>query len=211
MKYLFWIPAAAMVVGILLSHGLSMKERSAQDPVPAAQGSPDASATPSWAASGSEETAEAQVDSESGNGGDGALSLDTPTSTTTTVATVEDVADSNLPQSSATVQQALKAQLDEQPVRNGEGASSSLARGSNNLEAAIEAAFPPSEWATAYRVAMCESGGDPDAPTGAAGEEGAFQVIPRYHGTVPSDLLGQAQQAAEIVAEAGWSPWTCAR
>lgn len=77
-----------------------------------------------------------------------------------------------------------------------------------SLQAAIEAAFPPHHWATAYRVAMCESGGNPGA-VGAAGEQGAFQVLARYHGPVPADLYGQAAQAARIVAAHGWGPRSC--
>jgi hypothetical protein len=79
---------------------------------------------------------------------------------------------------------------------------------SNDLWGAIVAAFPPSEVETAYRVAMCESGGDP-TEVGAAGEEGAFQVLAVFHGEVPADIYGQAEQAAGIVAEQGWGPWSC--
>ena len=78
----------------------------------------------------------------------------------------------------------------------------------STLRAAIEAAFPPSEWERAHRIAMCESGGNP-AAIGRLGERGAFQVRPEYHGPVPADLHGQAQQAARIWREQGWRPWSC--
>ncbi|MGE0133745.1 MAG: hypothetical protein AB7L91_06370 [Dehalococcoidia bacterium] len=76
--------------------------------------------------------------------------------------------------------------------------------------AAIEAYFPASERATAYRVASCETGGTFD-PTvvGKAGERGIFQVMAVYHGAVPGDIEGQTEQAASIVARQGWSPWSC--
>ncbi|MGE0227779.1 MAG: hypothetical protein AB7I38_11070 [Dehalococcoidia bacterium] len=76
--------------------------------------------------------------------------------------------------------------------------------------AAIEAHFPASEQATAYRVASCETGGTFD-PTkvGKAGEQGIFQVMAVYHGPVPGDIDGQARQAAGIVAAHGWLPWSC--
>lgn len=76
--------------------------------------------------------------------------------------------------------------------------------------AAIEAYFPASERATAYRVASCETGGTFD-PTkvGKAGERGIFQVMAVFHGAVPGDIEGQTEQAAGIVARQGWSPWSC--
>ena len=80
---------------------------------------------------------------------------------------------------------------------------------SNDLWGAIETAFPPSQVETAYWIAICESGGDPEA-VGAVGEQGIFQVRPEFHGPVPADIYGQAQQAARIVAASGWSPWSCA-
>lgn len=76
--------------------------------------------------------------------------------------------------------------------------------------AAIASAFPPSEQATAYRVASCETGGTFD-PTkvGKAGEQGIFQVMAVYHGAVPAGIEGQARQAASLVERHGWSPWSC--
>lgn len=70
--------------------------------------------------------------------------------------------------------------------------------------------FPASEQATAVRVASCETGGTFD-PTkvGRAGEQGIFQVMARFWGTVPADIEGQVRQAAGIVAGHGWTPWSC--
>jgi hypothetical protein len=72
---------------------------------------------------------------------------------------------------------------------------------------AIVEAFPPEEWECAAIIAWRESRYQPDA-VGALGERGSFQVRPEYHGPVPPDLHGQAQQAAGIVAAHGWKPWT---
>lgn len=68
-------------------------------------------------------------------------------------------------------------------------------------------AFPPEHQYQAARVMMCESGGNIHA-VGAAGEQGAFQVLARFHGPVPPTLEAQAQQAARIVEAQGWWPWT---
>lgn len=70
-------------------------------------------------------------------------------------------------------------------------------------------AFPPEHRAEALAVAWCESRWDASA-VGAAGEIGAWQVNPRWHGPVPADLAGQARQAAAIHAAHGWAPWSCA-
>jgi|GEM_PF-1599480 len=60
----------------------------------------------------------------------------------------------------------------------------------------------------ALQVAVCESGLDPHA-VGEEGEEGIFQVMPRFWGPVPADPLGQALQAYHIWQEHGWEPWSC--
>jgi len=57
-------------------------------------------------------------------------------------------------------------------------------------------------------VAACESGLDPHA-VGEEGEEGIFQVMPRFWGPVPADPLGQVLQAYHIWQEHGWQPWSC--
>lgn len=57
------------------------------------------------------------------------------------------------------------------------------------------------------RTGWCESHFDA-AAVGAAGEEGAWQVLARYHGTVPATLDAQATQAARIVTEHGTWPWS---
>jgi hypothetical protein len=76
--------------------------------------------------------------------------------------------------------------------------------------AAVQVYFPASEWANAMAVSSCETGGtfNPGA-IGAHGEEGVFQVRGIYHGSVPSDIAGQVQQAARIQSEQGWGPWSC--
>ncbi|MFA7248071.1 MAG: hypothetical protein WC273_00385 [Dehalococcoidia bacterium] len=57
------------------------------------------------------------------------------------------------------------------------------------------------------RACYCESRFNP-AARGAAGEEGACQVMPRFHGPVPADLEEQFRQAARIAAANGMAPWT---
>lgn len=82
-----------------------------------------------------------------------------------------------------------------------------------DLPAAIAAAFPVEQQSRAHSVAMCESRGDPAAwvvDTNGLVSAGAWQVQAHWWGDVPNDLLGQAHQAAAIVAEAGWLPWSCA-
>ena len=73
--------------------------------------------------------------------------------------------------------------------------------------AAVERYFPASEWATAMRVAWCESRYQPWATNGE--HTGVFQVTARFHGAVPSDIDGQVRQAAGIVSREGWGPWSC--
>lgn len=68
-------------------------------------------------------------------------------------------------------------------------------------------AFPMDQQYIAARTLICESGGNPRA-VGAAGEQGAYQVIARFHGPVPDTLEAQAEQAARIVARESWRPWT---
>lgn len=65
------------------------------------------------------------------------------------------------------------------------------------------------EWARqATAVSWCESRWRTDV-VGAAGERGMYQVLPRYHGRVPTDALGQTVQAYALWQQAGWSPWSC--
>lgn len=72
-------------------------------------------------------------------------------------------------------------------------------------------------WAVeAVDVAECESG---DATAGlwadtmAVGDgglsRGAWQIQPRWWGTVPDGAYAQARQAYRIWLEHGWLPWTC--
>ena len=64
--------------------------------------------------------------------------------------------------------------------------------------------------AAAMSVAECETGGTFNPGLiGAHGEQGVYQVLAVYHGSVPSDITGQVAQAAGIVAREGWQPWSC--
>lgn len=83
---------------------------------------------------------------------------------------------------------------------------------------AINAAFPEDEHVQAAKVMFCESGGNPAARVlDANGEwsEGAWQMQPVFWGPVPSDLAGQASQAAAAVESqrhdprGAWWPWSC--
>ena len=90
----------------------------------------------------------------------------------------------------------------------------SAAEGSLEAEvwAAIQVYFSASEWATAMRVARCESGGTFDpAIVGAHGERGIYQIRPEFWGSVPPDIDGQTAMAASIVARHFWIPWSCVR
>jgi hypothetical protein len=203
------IPAAFLVVGLLVGQELVPRQSA---PTPAtANGSP-AAVVASESASDSSVTTEARVNVESGNGGDGGTPPDvsrlaTPASTnsagvahglergtTPLVGPEPEVAGSSPASSIPTVENATVV------------ATALVA--DNDLWGAVMAAFPPSEQATAYRVAMCESGGNTEA-VGRSGEEGVFQVIASIWGDVPSDLYGQAAQAAGIVSVHGWEPWSC--
>ena len=68
-------------------------------------------------------------------------------------------------------------------------------------------AFRPEHRYLMARIAWCESRFDP-AVVGAVGEQGIFQVRAIYWGPVPSDMLGQAEQAARIVEVHGTWPWS---
>ena len=77
---------------------------------------------------------------------------------------------------------------------------------------AVEIAFPSAERAQALAVAWCESGFDPAVRYVDVNGEwsvGAWSVQPVWWGAVPTDLAGQAAQAAAIVAEHGWRWWSC--
>jgi hypothetical protein len=50
-------------------------------------------------------------------------------------------------------------------------------------------------------IATRESNGNPWAPRGKAGEQGAWQVRAKYWGHVPSDVFGQAAQAERVIRE----------
>lgn len=75
-------------------------------------------------------------------------------------------------------------------------------------EVALAASGSPAWAREAVAVSYCESRHRPDA-VGALGERGAWQVRPEYHGPVPADALGQAEQAYRVWSEAGWHPWSC--
>ena len=76
----------------------------------------------------------------------------------------------------------------------------------------VVAAYFPGQEHYAYSVFWCESKLDPGA-VGALGERGIAQIHPiwfRTYGVPPADLEGQVAQAAVIVADIGWSHWSCA-
>ena len=82
-----------------------------------------------------------------------------------------------------------------------------------NLISAIEAAFPEEQQGIALYVAMRESGGDCSQriiDTNGYESAGCWQVQSVWWGVVEDDVYAQARQAARIVAEHGWSPWTTA-
>ena len=88
--------------------------------------------------------------------------------------------------------------------------SASYAATEDEVLAAVQAYFPASEWGRAMSVAECETGGTFNPGLiGAHGEQGVYQVLAVYHGSVPSDITGQVAQAAGIVAREGWQPWSC--
>lgn len=71
---------------------------------------------------------------------------------------------------------------------------------------ALTQVSPEFEW-DVIRIAYCESRWD-ETQVGAAGEEGAMQVMARFWGDVPDDLPGQLAQANNIIAAHGIDPWT---
>jgi hypothetical protein len=212
-RYLIAFIPAAILCSVLLV-GLEQSGRQSSAPAPDVTVNPIGATGVSLTASASPAVPDAAW-GEAGSGGDGGrlsgseIRPLTPTPASTTV--VSSALVSPLPtkeSASEFNQRAEVAQLVEQRTPNPQVAGSSPVLSANDLMSAIEAAFPPSEVETAYRVAMCESGGDP-TEVGAAGEEGAFQVLAVFHGEVPADIYGQAEQAAGIVAEQGWGPWSC--
>lgn len=80
---------------------------------------------------------------------------------------------------------------------------------SGDLYSLIQQVFPEWAWGTAYRIALCESNGNPNA-TGAAGERGWFQLHPVHGALSTYDPWGNVQ-GAFIISSGGtdWSAWTC--
>lgn len=60
------------------------------------------------------------------------------------------------------------------------------------------------------KIAWCESRFDPNAVGDGGLSIGAWQVQPRFWGSVPDTLEEQAVQADRIAAEHGYKPWTTA-
>ena len=77
--------------------------------------------------------------------------------------------------------------------------------------AAMHAAFPPEALDCAVLIAWRETRIQPwnrIIDVNGLPSEGAWHVQPRWWGTVPEDIEGQAAQVAGIVAAHGWQPWT---
>lgn len=78
----------------------------------------------------------------------------------------------------------------------------------------------PAQQQQAVEVARCESGLNPGAVSPGGGNWGLFQINKVHAGRVSGmgfawgDMLQSwenAQVAADLWAQAGWSPWSCAR
>lgn len=217
MRYLALVPAAFMVIGTLVVQQLADEGNgidSAPTPVPsAAKALADASASQPTAASSVALGAASVGEADGGTGESTATAEATPVPTLDGgEAQQDEQQSSNLPVVGSSPTPAITptevqvtATLVAEPVS--EETAPELKQG--NLWDAIISAFPNSQWETAYRVASCESSGNPDA-IGQLGEEGIFQVRPELWGAVPDDIYGQAHQAAAIVAVHGWWPWSCA-
>jgi hypothetical protein len=211
-RALYALIPAAILCSVLLV-GLEQSGRQSSAPAPDVTVNPSGATVVSLAAPAPSETAEARVDEKAGNGGDGGTPLVATPASTTTVVNARVEGERPIPPADAVKSQSGDGEVSSTAANAGSTPAPSatpIIRSSSQapLRSAIEAAFPPSEVETAYRVAMCESGGDP-TEVGAAGEEGAFQVLAVFHGEVPADIYGQAEQAAGIVAEQGWGPWSC--
>lgn len=91
-------------------------------------------------------------------------------------------------------------------------------RYSGTIQQIIQQAFAPLgsgavTWAE--RVAMCESGDNPNAVNRSSGAEGLFQIMPSTWAGTPYasqsefDPVANAKAAAWIYAHRGGSAWTC--
>ncbi len=89
---------------------------------------------------------------------------------------------------------------------------------SGTIQQIIQQAFAPLgqtavNWAE--RVAMCESGDNPNARNSWSGAAGLFQILPSTWAGTPYaaqsefDPVANAKAAAWIYARRGASPWTC--
>jgi hypothetical protein len=84
----------------------------------------------------------------------------------------------------------------------------------------IAAYFPPEQIDTAIAVMSCESRGEVGA-VGLVGERGLFQIRPEFHQWRADRLFWRGASlfhpevniavAADLWADAGWRPWSCAR
>lgn len=87
-----------------------------------------------------------------------------------------------------------------------------------DLYAHITPRWPAHEWDTAYRIARCESRGNPRATKidHIENSYGLFQINRDYWAQLgtPSQLLDPAHNAwaaHQIWQAHGWRPWSCAR
>jgi hypothetical protein len=68
--------------------------------------------------------------------------------------------------------------------------------------------FAPHQRRDFAMIAWCESRWRPGVVGDKGKSHGAFQVQPRFWGTVPATLRAQARHAAGIAAKHGTKPWT---
>jgi hypothetical protein len=79
-----------------------------------------------------------------------------------------------------------------------------------DLWAALAASdWPPSLWSRVHAIVMCESRSQTTAVS-PGGHVGLMQVDPKLHGPVPSDAVGQLNDAYEVYLKQGWQAWSCA-
>lgn len=108
------------------------------------------------------------------------------------------------PVASATVTQPLRTAI---PAPR---ATESPYSAPTSIEAALAlTSWPRALWPTVLRIVACESGGLTTAVS-PGGHRGLMQVDPRLHGAVPSDPVGQLEQAYGVYLQQGWGAWSCA-